>query len=245
MSCLEKTDLIFYILNNFQLATQHQETEQHLKTCPDCRHRINELKLEIEKMQYANSEACEMVQNSLLDYTEDRLPEPASLNIKAHIDECEKCDYVYRLIEQKNSFEDVQAFDIPVPQRLTDNIKRILIKSTSDLKPIDYGKIASSISSKAHDVIEKFVLTLHPSPKLAFLGGEIHGEAVVEFKGHDVSIDIKSSGQAVKIFSLDKNELACELSNEKGVVTFKDFLPGKYKIMVEGFAIEDVQVIRD
>jgi len=243
MNCLTKEDFIFFILNDFQDDSAHSTMQKHLDICSECRHRQEILKRKLMDILKKTEKECNLVLNKLQDYIDGKIFLANDVNITDHLTECDTCMYLYQLLTRKVTLAEVKELTIPIPRRLTNSIEQILSNFQVDRQSAGGATTKGNLSEIAGALIDKIMLILQPSPAPAFLSEIISGEKEIEFSGNDVVVDVGEPGRTVKIFSRDNIEIGKQISDSKGLVIFKHFLADKYKIMVEGFEIEEIKYL--
>jgi len=243
MACLTKSELIFFILNEFQNAEEHIHTQNHLNICPKCREKLHVLEKEVTQMNERNEKECKLIREHLLDYAEGKCTNIAGIDMAEHLEECTNCNFIYEQLQKKLTLQETEPLNIPIPDRLTKNIQQLLNKKSMDLKT--QIKPVKALKSKLYALMDRIELFVVPTPAPEFLSNTIiTGDAEIEFFDKDVAVDVGATGRKVKLFSLENLELDCQISNQDGIVVFKDFLPDKYKIIVDGFEIKEVHCMK-
>lgn len=241
MTCLNKIQHISFLLDRFQEKSKHAAILSHLAMCADCRKKSKALNRQLGAMVKENNKECDLILNSLGEYIDGKLTIVDNINIKNHLEECYYCNYIYQNIKKSYSFEQVNAFAIPVPHGLVNTID-VIVKISSVFKIYKKLKIKQIIAG-LKSYAEGFLAPLTPAPAPAFLGATIGSAIEFELSNPEIPVVVGESGRVVKILSMEDKELDRQTSDENGIALFKDFYPGRYKIAVEGFEVAKIEKI--
>lgn len=237
MKCRQREELLLYLTNAFHTVEEKSELEAHLQACPDCRDQAVALKHEYDAMRRENKRECDAVMLNLPAYLDGKTI-TTDVDMKEHLNECQACQMLQRALKKKLVYEQVLAFDYAPPQSLEQKINDLLAANQEN-SPL--AALVDSLTNKVDELIDRIVLVLRPMPAPVFLGGAAFDAVPIETTStRDLKVDVGAPGRTVKIFSADDVELDSQISTPDGIVVFKDFVPAKYKLQVEGFEINDL-----
>lgn len=236
MECPEKTDLISFIMEKYLSYDEAVQIKQHLRECDICRTNYAELKGKIDRMMLENKQECEMYRARLMQFHLESGKIPDS----KHIEECDACRALNDIVEDNPEFEKIVNLDFPVPESLTNTIDSLLSRKGTAYQENPAYKLKEFFKEKEEHLFEKVVLFLTPAPQPAFLGKRSSGVKNVEFTGKSIVIATGKAHATVKIYSIKNTELESKKTDEEGIVVFENFLPGKYKILVENHKISQL-----
>jgi hypothetical protein len=238
MECPTKNDLLLYLVNEFQAPQEKSEWRAHLDACRNCQEQALALQRALTDVQQENARECDVVMANLSDYLGGKKFTAAGIVLKNHLEECDVCRALERRLAREISYEEVLALDYPVPASLEQKIEKILA-ANQEHSPL--ADLIESLAGKVDALVDRIVLVLTPSTTPVFLGNRLAGAAQIQTTcTRDLSIDVGAPGRKAKIFSEDNVELDRQISDQNGIVVFKDFVPATYKLFVEGFEIKDV-----
>jgi len=238
MECPAKNDLLLYLVNEFQEPQEKNELRAHLDACRNCQEQVLALKSTLNDVEQDNARECDIVMANLSGYLDGKRTTAAGIVLKDHLEECQACRALQRRLAPELSYEEVMALDYPVPASLEQKIEKILAANQDHSPLMD---LVESLAGKVDALVDRIVLVLAPSPAPAFLGNRPAGTAQIQTTStRDLKIDVGAPGRKAKIFSEDEVELDRQISDQNGIVVFKDFVPATYKLLVEGFEIKDV-----
>jgi hypothetical protein len=238
MECPAKNDLLLYLVNEFQEPQEKNELRAHLDACRNCQEQALALQRALKEVQQENARECDLVMANLSDYLDGRKTTVSGIVLKDHLQECDICRALERRLATELSYEEVMALNYPVPASLEQKIEKILA-ANQEHSPL--ADLIESLAGKVDALVDRIVLVLAPAPAPAFLGNRLAGTAQIQTTcTRDLSIDVGAPGRKAKIFSEDNVELDRQISDQNGIVVFKDFVPATYKLFVEGFEIKDV-----
>ncbi|MBD3291062.1 hypothetical protein GF337_19800 [candidate division KSB1 bacterium] len=160
-----------------------------------------------------------------------------------HIEECYACRALNDIVKDTPEFEEIMALNIPVPATLKNTIDSLLSHRQAAHPENSALKLKDFFKDKKEHLFDKISLFLTPAPQPAFLGKRLSGVKEVELTGKSVVISTGKAHAAVKIYSIKDIELQSKKTDGEGIVVFENFLPGKYKIYMEGFKIEKLNYI--
>jgi hypothetical protein len=238
MNCPSKNELINYLVNDFRDEREKTMLANHIQACPDCRKQVAETEQRINALLQESERECELVQNHLMDFMEGRSAMIEGINVSEHLDECDRCQFIYLQLQKELSLEQAASLNFPVPKRLTQNLEKLLA-TTLEAKPAT--EPGTSLKEKISELAERIALVLLPAPEPAFLGTQIAGEKAIATASRNLVVEAGGPGRVVRIYSMKDVELGRQVSDRDGVVRFKDFEPGEYKLVVEGFEIKEAQ----
>ncbi|MDZ7360003.1 MAG: zf-HC2 domain-containing protein [candidate division KSB1 bacterium] len=240
MECPTKNDLLLYLVNEFQAPQEKNALRAHLDACRNCYEQALVLQQALNDIQQENGRECEIVMDNLSDYLDGKITTAAGVVLKSHLKECAICQNLERRLATEISYENVMALGYPVPASLAQKIEAILAANQGDSPLAD---LVESLAGKVDALVDRIVLALTPSAAPAFLGNHPAGTAQIQTTcTRDLKIDVGAAGRPAKIFSEDDVELDRQISDQNGLVIFKDFVPATYKLSVEGFDIKDVRL---
>lgn len=238
MKCPTYHELLDYMINDFQTEEEKATMKAHVDGCLDCSQQVQALEPNIAAMIFRAEQECDLVRENLMEYIDGKIATVSGIKIKEHLAECNTCSVIHQQLTANLSVEQGKALGYQVPERLTRNLKRMLAEAANAAPPAAIGE---RLKQRARDLVDRLVLVLAPAPEPAFLGGAITGEASVEITGSALEVNAGAAGRVVKIFSPKNEELDRQISDQAGLVVFKDFEPGRYKIVIEGFVIKEVK----
>ena len=240
MECPAKEDLLLHLVNDFEEPREDDAIPEHLEACPNCRGQARVLERVLDNMQQEGERECDAVIAKLLDYLNGKVKSVEASDLPEHLEECHACNALQQNLAQELSYDEVMAFDFPLPASLQHGIEKILAANS---KPSPLAEVIGSFINQVDELVERITLILQPSPAPAFLGKHLMGTAQIETTStRDLKIEVGESGRLVKIFSETDVELDRQISGPDGSVVFKDFVPAAYKLLVEGFEIKDVDL---
>jgi len=240
MECPTKEDILLHLVNDFEEQREGDAIPKHLETCSDCHSRARALEDVLDAMQQQGGRECDVVIANLLDYLKEKKTPVDGIDMEEHLQECKACQTLRLDLAQELSYDEVMALDFPVPDSLKQRIEKILA-SASDSSPI--ADAIDSLINQVDDLVDRITLILRPLPAPAFLGSVVMGTAQIETTStRDLHVDVGAAGRLVKIFSENEIELDRQVSGPNGAVVFKDFVPATYKLFVEGFEIQEVNL---
>ena len=240
MECLNRTEIIAYIINENLPQEEEHRIGRHLKECDVCQNKYIYLKKQINQIIFENERECDMYRRQLLQYDGGERSNHAGLN---HIEECESCRALFDIITSIPEFDDIVNLNVTVPQNLTHSIERLLKQKRSEHFENPKNGLIEFLKDKKADVFEKIVLFLTPAPQPAFLGTRRSAGEQVNFNGKKVVLATGRANADVRIYSMKNIELENKKTNQEGIVVLENFLPGKYKIQVDGFKIEELNYL--
>ncbi len=240
MQCLNRMEIIAYIMNKYlPLETEHR-IGQHLKECDVCQNNYILLKQQINHIIVENERECDMYRRQLLQHDEGECNIQADLN---HIEECESCRALHDIITGFPEFADIVNLNVNIPENLTHSIESLLSRKRAEHFENPKNGLNEFLKDKKADLFEKIVLFLTPAPQPAFLGGKSSDSEQVSFNGKTVVLATGKPNANVRVYSMKNVELENKKTNQEGIVVVDNFLPGKYKIQVDGFKIENLNYI--
>jgi hypothetical protein len=240
MECPTQEDLLLHLVNDFEEQAEGGEIHEHLDACANCREKVSALERWLEALRQEGKRECDATLAGLADSLDGKTAALAEIDLPEHLGECEFCRALRRKLAEEFSYDEVLALDYPVPESLEQKIKSLLAANQDNSPIVD---AVESLINKVDDLVDRIVLVLTPAPAPAFLGNPLWGTAQIETtEMRDLKVDISEPERLVKIFSADDIELGRQISDQNGVVVFKDFVPATYKLLVEGFEIKDVTV---
>ncbi|GEM_PF-4279775 len=238
MECPTKNDLLLYLVNEFQAPQEKNELRAHLGVCRNCQEQASALQRALNDVEQENARECDVVMANLADYIDGKKITAAGIVLQDHLKECDVCRALERRLATELSYEEIMALDYPVPASLEQKIEKILAANQKHSPLADF---AESFAGKVDALVDRIVLILTPSTAPVFLGNRLAGAAQIQTTcTRDLSIDVGGPGRKAKIFSENNVELDRQISDQNGIVVFKDFVPATYKLFVEGFEIKDV-----
>lgn len=237
MDCLNRTDIIAYIMNDYLPHDAEHHIGQHLKECDVCQNTYIFLKNQLNQLKVENERECDMYRRQLLQHDAGENSNLAELN---HIEECESCRALHDIITRVPEFDDIVNLNVIVPQNLTHSIESLLSQKRTEHFENPKNGLLAFLKDKKADVFEKIILFLTPAPQPAFLGSRRSGGEQVNFNGKTVVLATGKPNADVKIYSMKNIELEHKTTNQEGIVVLENFLPGNYKIQVQGFKIEEL-----
>ena len=240
MQCPTKEDLILHLVDDFGESRVDDTLPEHLETCSKCRGQVRTLERVLDTMQQESGRDCDAAISKLLDDFKTQAPAVEQGDIDEHLQECRACNTLRLSLTQELSFEEVMAADFTVPDSLKKRIEKVLTN------PLDQSPIKDIIDALVHqvdDLVDRITLILQPNPAPVFLGSALPGTAQIETTStRDLYIEVGEANRTVKIFSEKNIELGQQISSPTGTVVFKDFVPATYKLCVEGFDIQGVNL---
>lgn len=240
MQCPTREDLLLHLANDFQDQQEKNEMQQHLEACSNCHKQALTLERVLDAMRQESEHECDAVMANLLDYLDGKVKIAAGTDMEAHLKECTACQALQQSLAYELSYEEVMAFDYPVPESLQEKIEKILSADQDNSRVTGF---VEAITNQVDELVDLIVLVLTPTSAPALLGTPIGGTAPIETTAtRDLKVEVGAAGRTVKIFSEDGVELGRQVSGDNGIVVFKDFVPATYKLHVEGFEIKDVNL---
>lgn len=240
MNCPTKEDLLLHLTDDFGEPHADEALPEHLKTCPNCRDQARTLERVLDTMQQESGRDCEAAIASLLDNLKNQTPAVEGSAVDEHLQECRACNNLWLSLNQELSYDEVMALDFAVPDSLKQRIEKIL---ASHLGQSPLQNVLDALVHQVDDLVDRITLILQPNPTPVFLGSAVTGTAQIETTStRDLYIDVGKADRTVKIFSENDVELGQQLSGPAGTVVFKDFVPATYKLYVEGFEIQEVDL---
>ena len=241
MRCLSDIQMKLY-LTFFGYSEQEKgQIEAHMKSCKQCSTLKEKYRKQMAEALARSRKRCHLVQDHLANYIHDGIQVVEDIHIADHLKYCEVCRYYYEKVKETMSYEEAQSLEDPLSEKLESRIKRSIAKMHKQMKLSDSIKGGiDRIQSVIMDIPEYFKLALHPV-ELAFLGKASLYEKEIEHGGGDLVLDVESAGRSVRLFSRDDLELGHEASDTTGFVRFEDIEKGRYKIIVDGFEITNIQ----
>jgi DNA-binding FrmR family transcriptional regulator len=240
MECPTKEDLLLHLVNDFEEPREEDAIPEHLEACPNCRGQARALERVIDNMQREGGRECDAVIAHLLDYLNGKVKSVEGVDLSEHLKECHACNTLQQNLAPELSYDEVMAFDFPLPDSLQHRIEKILAANS---EPSLLANFIGSFINQVDEFVERITLILQPSPAPAFLGKVLTGTAQIETTAtRDLIIKVGEAGRIVKLFSENDVELDRQISGPDGNVVFKDFVPATYKLLVEGFEIKDVDL---
>jgi len=238
MECPTKNDLLLYLVNEFQAPQEKNELRAHLDACRNCQEQVLALKNALNDVEQDNTHECDIVMANLSDYLDGKVKTVTGIVLKDHLEDCAACRALQERLTPEPSYEDVMALDCSVPAALEQKIEKILAANQAHSPLLD---IVESLAGKVDALVDRIVLVLTPASAPVFLGNRPAGTAQIQTTcTRDLKVDVGAPGRKAKIFSEDDVELDRQISDQNGIVVFKDFVPATYKLLVEGFEIKDV-----
>jgi hypothetical protein len=227
-------------MNDYLPLDAEHRIGQHLKECDVCQNIYIFLKKQLNQMKVENERECDMYRRQLLQHDAGENSNLAELN---HIEECESCRALHDIITGVPEFDDIVNLNVIVPQNLTHSIESLLSQKRAEHFENPKNGLIEFLKDKKADLFEKVVLFLTPAPHPAFLGTRRSTGEQVNFNGKTVVLATGRANADVRIYSMKNIELENKKTNQEGIVVLENFLPGKYKIYVEGFNIEKLNYI--
>lgn len=240
MECPTKEDLLLHLVNDFDDSPADDPIPEHLEACLNCRSQARALERVLDTMQYESGRDCDAAVAKLLDDLKNPTPAAEGNEADEHLQECRACNTLRLSLTQELSFAEVMALDFTVPDSLKQRIEKILPR------PLGQSPIKDVIDALVHqvdDLVDRITLILQPNPAPVFLGSAVPGTVQIETTStRDLYIEVGEANRTVKIFSENNIELGQQISSAAGTVVFKDFVPATYKLCVEGFDIQGVDL---
>ena len=248
MNCLEDNQIILY-LNRFGLSKDVKlEVDKHLDGCEKCRKKKDQIERKIKASAENSKRECELVRNNMAAYIQGEIKDVAGINLEQHLNECETCRFLYSRNQKQFTLEEMEALNIPVPDRLLPNILTAVTEAMAGEEAL-VSSPEVSLSEEIGRGIEKAInyvkILLQPlefTP--AFRGKALFRAKRINHTGGDLVLDIGEKNVTIRIFSLDDVELGEQQSDNQGRAIFKDFEKAEYKIAVEGYEIGEVQNVK-
>lgn len=238
MKCPTKDELVFSIINGSQVEEDNSRIRSHLRECKKCRAAHAMLEMEIKQMTRENVAECDQVRSLLVDFQDGLLDEKGRQKVQEHLSQCDGCNFLHQLLRRPISLEEAEKINYPVPERLHQAVKALV----SEAAPSDAVKMGwRELLKPIYEAMDKIIVILSPAPQPVFLGDHLQGAQSITISRRDMAIYVGRPGLAVKLFSNDGQELASDVSNEAGMVIFKDFFADTYKLIVQGYEIKGIK----
>jgi len=218
--------ILLYLTRYGLTKEKREEIDNHLLTCAECNTRKEKYSQLLAAMQRENKIECSQIENMLVDYRLDRLREAQVQKIEAHLETCDSCKFISERLNL-GVLSDVREKS---PTSLSDQIQNELEKLFHQLK------------SKLVTFAILIIQPLEPAP--AFLGRPTRGLKQLTHNGGSLVLNIGTAYQNVHLYSMTAMKLDSRKSDEFGIVTFDDFLPGDYQIQVDGYRIDNVEYMK-
>ncbi|MBN1350178.1 hypothetical protein JXJ21_12260 [candidate division KSB1 bacterium] len=223
MECLTDYQCILF-LTEFGLNDIRRETfEAHFKSCTACSQKKEALQAQLQLADAGNRLYCIEIEENLVDYIVGDIDEKLGEKISSHLKKCFQCQYLYHKLIQS-----------PLPD----------VKNNQDSSRL------MKLPEKLHTFVEKLQrqlvtlanISIRPLNAVpAFLGSdESTGKKISHING-DIILNVGEKNKEVKLLSPKNVELDAQNSDENGVVVFKDFIGGEYRVQVEGFEVVDIK----
>lgn len=237
MHCLTEQEMIYYLECDFQDHDDHTNLKNHINSCSDCQNKIRNVKHKLNSFLIDNSNECELIQNVLQDFIEEKITIVSGIDINEHLKECEACNYLYLQLKKEPTLSEIVNLEIALPDSLKHKMNTLIEKLRKTPK-----KLKSNVFDRLDELAETILLTLFPAPAPAFLTDTLILSAVkIQITKETLLVNAEKPGLLVKIYSLNDDELDQQITDENGVAAFKDFEPDTYKIAVEGYEIKGVE----
>jgi hypothetical protein len=218
---------ILLYLTRYGLTKEKREgIDNHLLTCAECNTRKDKYFQLLADMQRENKIECTQTENMLVDYRLERLSEAQIQKIEAHLETCDSCKF----ISERLNFG------------VLSDVKEKSRTSISDQIQNELERLLHQVKSKLVTFAILIIQPLEPAP--AFLGRPTRGLKQVTHNGGSLVLNIGGADHNVHLYSMNAMKLDSRKSDEFGIVTFDDFLPGDYQIQVDGYRIDNIEYMK-
>lgn len=244
MNHLSQAELILYQRGIGLSFTQKKKVTDHLQACHQCRMKLNELQNKTKKMYEDNFKECQQFQCSLTSYLEGELDDQQAMTMKEHLDECDRCQYLYRLATDLPDWEDVAAADVEIPLTTQKKIEAYVfhaIKKAS-LKP-PARKVSEKIATTIEGMITELILSFRPiRPAMVFRGEELDELKVIEHPGGDLHLETGLKNVSLELTSIFEEFSLRGQTDENGEIVFENLAKGEYFASVSGYRLTEIKV---
>ena len=241
MQCLSSDEMKRFLTFLGRSEQEKEKIEAHVRDCEQCASLKKKNEKRMKEALDRSRKTCRLVQDHLANYIHDGLQVVEDVHIDDHLKHCEVCRYYYEKVKKTMTYEEVQALEDPLPEKLESKIRKSIAKVHKQIRLSESIKGGiDRLKSYAMEVPEYFKLTLQPV-EMAFLGKTSLFEKEIKHGGGDLVLDVENGDRSVRLFSVEGLELGHEVSDVRGFVRFDDIEKGMYKITVDGFEITEVR----
>lgn len=223
MKCLLDNQIILYLTAFGLTDAQKEMLEKHFDECDDCRKRKEIYANKIDRIIKQNRSECVTVEENLVDFFLGDVDDCLHEKIKQHLQTCESCQYLFEKLKQS-----------PAPK----NYSQTFHSQFSKL-PFKMRDFIDNLQDRLATLAVLTVKPLKAAP--VFLGSHLRGTKNITHAQGDIIVNVGCKKKEVKLFSTNDVELDSQKSDENGIVIFKDFIGGDYKLQLEGFEIIDIK----
>lgn len=218
--------ILLYLTRYGLTKEKREEINNHLLTCVECNTKKEKYSRLLTDMQQENETECTQIENQLVDFRLGKLKESQIQQIEAHLKTCDSCHFIYNRL------------NFPI---LTD-VKENSTPSFSEQLQKELEKYLHQLKSTLMTFASLILYPLEPAP--TFLGRPTRGLKEITHQGGNLVLNIGKTDHHVHLYSTNAMKLDTQKSDEFGIVTFNDFLPGKYQIQVDGYHIENIEYVK-
>lgn len=218
--------ILLYLTRYGLTKEKREEIDNHLETCDECNAKKDKYFHLLAEMQNENKMACTQIENNLVDYRLEKLDEAQNQKIEDHLKTCDSCNFIYNRLNYNKLYDIQKSSPISFSEQIFNELEHYL----------------QQIKSKLVTFANLMIQPLEPAP--AFLGRPTRGLKKITHHGRSIVLNIGEADHNVHLYSMKTIKLDTRKSDEFGIVTFDDFLPGDYQIQVDGYHINNIEYVK-
>jgi len=208
--------------------------ENHIEECKQCHGKYTHISNELTEMLEHNIKECEYFLSNIQSYLNGHLSSDTKRNIENHLNDCDSCQQLCQWIKDIPAWDTTKEIDIDVPMKFRNKIERNVLESFPQNRNKD---------KKIYNYIHDIELMFRPiRPAFAFRGNPDDEMKVIEHSGGDICLRTHLKNTTIELTNIFEEFTLKAVTDDKGIVIFKDVSKGDYVVNVKGYELIDIKI---